>query len=85
MTEEGTIDNDFKTEVRTKIQNRLDEEFQLAKEEKFDVEEWKSPSWEGIKKPELHGKVKDTGVKIANLRKLNHQINQIPSDVTLNP
>jgi 2-oxoglutarate dehydrogenase complex dehydrogenase (E1) component-like enzyme len=51
----------------------------------FKTEEWVTKEWEEIKEPNRHGKIKDTGVDVEELRKIGDLITTIPPKFNAHP
>ena len=67
------------------IVDKIEKAYEVAKTHKFTLEEWQSPEWEDIKNCDKHGKLKDTGVSISELKDLGEKISTLPEDWDFHP
>ena len=72
-------------QVRADIRGIMEKAYTTSKTAKFNMEEWKTKEWEEIKKPELFGQQKDTGVGLQVLREIGQKITTLPSDWDFHP
>ena len=80
---EGVLTQDDIKKLEEKLNAENEQAYQDSKKTGFKIESWHSDVWEGLKKPEKYGRVKDTGVDLAVLKELGDKITRIPSDFKL--
>lgn len=56
----------------------LEKAYEKSKTTKFKMEQWDSEEWREIKKPELYGNMKDTGIDTDILKDLGKRISTLP-------
>ena len=71
--------------MKSGIKVELERAYEASKSHVFTLEEWKTEEWEGIKKTDKFGKLKDTGVNVENLRDIGEKISTLPEDWDFHP
>jgi 2-oxoglutarate dehydrogenase E1 component len=64
-----------------KVNERLDKAYKAIRNEEFNKSEWLPKPWEVVRQPTKHGRIKDTGVPIAELKEIGKRITTFPSDL----
>ena len=85
LIEEHVLTTEQAESMKAKIKAELEKAYQASKSHKFTLEEWKNEEWEEIKKPEKHGRVKDTGINTKLLREIGERITTLPEDWNFHP
>lgn len=82
LVDNGVMTQEECEEVKKQIEKELQDAFDKSKTEEFNINDWVTPEWEGIKKVE--GKGRETGVAINYLKDLGEQITKL-NDMTFHP
>lgn len=72
-------------EIKTNVDNILQECYDKSKSHEFNLEEWRTEDWEKIKRVELPHNFKATGIKLNELKDIGEKITSLPDDWKFHP